>query len=140
MTNQNPYVFLKCVVMVTEHWVFDSSYYWTECLWRQVNNERHSLVVRHSNYNSKHAGSNPADANSKLSPPSFGSVAVVSISIVMVNFSKRGVRVRIPSKLTRVPENAPRKSAFSGSCTMSSGELLKIIRVIRVRIPLTLTW
>ena len=48
--------------MVTEHWVFDSSYYWTECLWRQVNNERHSLVVRHSNYNSKHAGSNPADA------------------------------------------------------------------------------
>ena len=46
--------------MVTEHWVFDSSYYWTECLWRQVNNERHSLVVRHSNYNSKNAGSNPA--------------------------------------------------------------------------------
>ena len=46
--------------MVTEHWIFDSSYYWTECRRHHVNNKRHSLAVRHSNYNSKNAGSNPA--------------------------------------------------------------------------------
>ena len=71
--------------MVTEHWVFDWSYYWTECLWHQVNNERHSLVVRHSNYNSKLAGSNPAGATVVWGEVTAATTLRTTNSIVMVN-------------------------------------------------------
>ena len=81
--------------MVTEHWVFDSSYYWTKCRRRHVNNKRHSLAVRHSNHNSKNAGSNPAGALVFQRMPISADFGVLRIT------------------------------------TMSSGELLNIIRVVR---------
>ena len=81
------------------------------------------------------AGSIPADGNSKLSPPSHGSVAVVSISVVLVSCSNRAARVQLPSALSRPRQALSKDSAWPGRKALS-GELRGTVRAVRVRIPL----
>ena len=81
------------------------------------------------------AGSIPADGNSKLSPPSHGSVAVVSISVVLVICSNRAARVQLPSALSRPRQALSKDRAWHGRKALS-GELRGTVRAVRVRIPL----
>ena len=81
------------------------------------------------------AGSIPADGNSKLSPPSHGSVVVVSISVVLVSCSNRAARVQFPSALSRPRQALSKDRAWHGRKALS-GELRGTVRAVRVRIPL----